>query len=109
MAPHASRKQGEPQMAENKKRQAPDDVLDEAPRRAEGDWESLRGTEDIPAGSEDGKSVPLDRSGRVDTDEHYAEGEDNPYMESDDALPSDEEEEVFRRNNAREGGRFDEV
>jgi len=96
-------------MAENRKREAPEDVRDEAPKRAEGDWESVRGAEDVPAGVKDGKTVPLDRSGRVDTDQHYAEGQDNPYMESDEALPDDEEEEVFRRNNAREGGRFDEV
>ncbi|WP_011582104.1 MULTISPECIES: hypothetical protein [Chelativorans] len=95
-------------MAENRK-QVPEDVRDEAPKREEGDWEAVRGIEDIPAGNEDGKAVPLDRSGRVDTDEHYGEGQDNPYMESDDALPEDEEEEVFRRNNSREGGRFDEV
>jgi len=95
-------------MAENRKR-PPKDVLDEAPKRAKRDWDSVGGSEDIPEGISDGKSVPLDRSGRVDTDEHYGEGQDNPYMESDEALPDDEEEEVFRRNNAREGGRFDEV
>ncbi|WEX10189.1 hypothetical protein [Chelativorans sp. AA-79] len=96
-------------MADDRKSRGPEDAHEEAPGRADGDWDAVRGVETVPARPSDGKDVPLDRSGRVDTDEHYAEGQDNPYMESDDALPDDEEERVFRRNNAREGGRFDET
>jgi len=95
-------------MSENDKRRAPEDVQDEAPKRAEQDWDEVRGVQAIPE-DEAAESVPLDRSGRVDTDEHYGEGQDNPYMESDSALPEDKEEDVFTRNNSREGGRFDEV
>jgi len=95
-------------MTDNGKKQAPEDVSDEAPKREKSDWDAVKGVEFTPEDAE-GENVPFDRSGQVRTDEHYGEGEDNPYMESDEALPDDEEEEVFRRNNAREGGRFDEV
>jgi len=95
-------------MNENRKRQAPEDVLDEAPKRVKRNWDEVRGVQTIPE-DEAAENVPFDQSGRVDTDEHYGEGQDNPYMESDSALPDDEEEDVLKRNNSREGGRFDEV
>ena len=41
--------------------------------------------------------------------EEEAESEDDPYQESDEALPDDEEERVIDRNPSREGGAFDEV
>ncbi|WP_309084764.1 hypothetical protein [Chelativorans sp.] len=94
-------------MADDPKRE-PEDLHEEAPQRAQQNWDDLIGVEDVPE-NVDAEDVPFDQSGRVDTDEHYGEGQDNPYMESDAALPDDEEEEVFSRNNSREGGRFDEV
>jgi hypothetical protein len=36
------------------------------------------------------------------------EDEDNPYQNSDEALPDDEEERRLTRNPSREGGLFDE-
>ncbi len=41
--------------------------------------------------------------------EEEAETDDDPYQESDDALPDDVEEKVLDRNPSREGGKFDEV
>jgi len=41
--------------------------------------------------------------------EEEAETDDDPYQESDDALPDDVEEKVIDRNPSREGGKFDEV
>ncbi|WP_284776797.1 hypothetical protein [Agrobacterium sp. lyk4-40-TYG-31] len=38
-----------------------------------------------------------------------AETDDDPYQESDDALPDDDEEQVLDRNPSMEGGKFDEV
>ncbi|UHS60748.1 hypothetical protein HRR99_04025 [Agrobacterium vaccinii] len=38
-----------------------------------------------------------------------AETDDDPYQESDDALPDDDEEKVLDRNPSMEGGKFDEV
>lgn len=37
------------------------------------------------------------------------EDDDNPYQESDAALPDDLEEEVLDRDPSKEGARFDEV
>jgi hypothetical protein len=37
------------------------------------------------------------------------EDDDNPYQDSDEALPDDRDERVMRRNPSKEGGRFDEV
>ncbi|MES5097477.1 hypothetical protein ABUK73_04525 [Agrobacterium sp. BA1120] len=41
--------------------------------------------------------------------EEEAETDDDPYQESDDALPDDVEEKLLDRNPSREGGKFDEV
>ncbi|WP_421362987.1 hypothetical protein [Agrobacterium rosae] len=41
--------------------------------------------------------------------EEEAETDDDPYQESDDALPDDVEEKFLDRNPSREGGKFDEV
>ncbi|MCR5858555.1 hypothetical protein [Mesorhizobium sp. J428] len=37
------------------------------------------------------------------------EDDDNPYQESDEALPNELEEAVLRKDPSREGSRFDEV
>lgn len=42
-------------------------------------------------------------------EEEEAETDDDPYQESDEALPDDAEERVIDRNPSREGGAFDEV
>jgi hypothetical protein len=42
-------------------------------------------------------------------EEEEAESEDDPYQESDEALPDDAEERVINRNPSREGGAFDDV
>ncbi|QXC51345.1 hypothetical protein KHC17_12575 [Agrobacterium salinitolerans] len=42
-------------------------------------------------------------------EEEEAETEDDPYQESDEALPDDAEERVINRNPSREGGAFDKV
>lgn len=41
--------------------------------------------------------------------EEEAETDDDPYQESDEALPDDDEEKVLNRNPSMEGGKFDEV
>lgn len=37
------------------------------------------------------------------------EDDDNPYQESDDALPDDLEEAVLSKDPSKEGSRFDEI
>lgn len=59
--------------------------------------------EELPAKGE----IPQELEHEIEEDE--LETEDDPYQESDDALPDDEEERVIDRNPSREGGAFDEV
>ncbi|MGV1870407.1 hypothetical protein [Agrobacterium rosae] len=59
--------------------------------------------DDLP---EDGE---LSQQIEQDLREEEAETDDDPYQESDDALPDDIEEKVLDRNPSREGGKFDEV
>jgi hypothetical protein len=41
--------------------------------------------------------------------EEAVDNDDNPYQESDEALPDDEEEASISRDPSREGSRFDEI
>ncbi|MGV1907938.1 hypothetical protein [Agrobacterium cavarae] len=59
--------------------------------------------EELPAKGE----IPQELEHEIEEDE--LETEDDPYQESDEALPDDEEERVIDRNPSREGGAFDEV
>ncbi|MBS9722544.1 hypothetical protein JYU29_17755 [Tianweitania sp. BSSL-BM11] len=56
--------------------------------------------------------VPLDQIENLDDDEAEdvtGQDDDNPYQESDEALPDDQEERSIARDNSREGSRFDQV
>lgn len=59
--------------------------------------------EELPAKGE----IPQELEHEIEEDE--LETEDDPYQESDEALPDDAEERVIDRNPYREGGAFDEV
>lgn len=59
--------------------------------------------EELPAKGE----IPQELEYEIEEDE--LETEDDPYQESDEALPDDAEERVIDRNPSREGGAFDEV
>ncbi|KQZ97353.1 MAG: hypothetical protein PGN22_12670 [Agrobacterium cavarae] len=59
--------------------------------------------EELPAKGE----IPQELEHEIEEDE--LETEDDPYQESDEALPDDAEERVIDRNPSREGGAFDEV
>lgn len=63
---------------------------------------------DIETDSLPGKGeIPQSFEDQVEEDE--AESEDDPYQNSDEALPDDAEEQVIDRNPSREGGAFDDV
>jgi len=59
--------------------------------------------EELPAKGE----IPQELEHEIEEDE--LETDDDPYQESDEALPDDAEERVIDRNPSREGGAFDEV
>jgi hypothetical protein len=53
--------------------------------------------------------VPLDELEADDDEDVTGQDDDNPYQESDEALPDDTEERSIARENSREGGRFGEI
>lgn len=54
--------------------------------------------------------VPLDElEEEEDGDDVTGQDDDNPYGESDEALPDDAEERSIAREDSREGGRFGEI
>jgi hypothetical protein len=75
---------------------------EEKPQAAQVDWDFI-GSEPVIADDEDG---PLEGEQPGDLPE---EDDDNPYQESDEALPDDTEEKVIDRNPEREETRFDDL
>lgn len=78
----------------------------EGPALEQQDWDA------IESGAITPDSIPENGDFRYDVEpagEAPEEDDDNPYQNSDEALPEDREEAALARNPAREGGRFDEV
>lgn len=78
----------------------------EGPALEEQDWEVIESAAITP------DSVAENGDFRYDVEpsgEAPEEDDDNPYQNSDEALPEDREEAALARSPAREGGRFDEV
>lgn len=79
---------------------APEDL----PVLEEQDWEGVGSTETAP------DSIPQNGDLRYDVEqdaEAPGEDDDNPYQNSDEALPGDREEAAIERDPSKEGGRFD--
>lgn len=53
--------------------------------------------------------LPEDLLDEESSGELPEEDDDNPYQESDEALPNELEEAVLRKDPSREGSRFDEI
>ncbi|GHD19846.1 hypothetical protein ACFOEZ_12600 [Tianweitania populi] len=53
--------------------------------------------------------VSLDEIEDDEAEDVTGQDDDNPYQESDEALPDDDEERSIARDNSREGSRFGEV
>ncbi|MEZ2333911.1 hypothetical protein AB6802_29720 [Mesorhizobium sp. RCC_202] len=86
-------------------RQRSDDES-EAPMIEQQDWDAFEGDKALP-------DSPTTEEGAPDLRETEGalpeEDDDNPYQDSDEALPDDEEERALKRDPSREGSRFDEV
>lgn len=81
------------------------DLADEVPGYQQADWD------EIQSGITTREDIPIEEvyeEGVLDG-ELPGEDDDNPYMDSDEALPDDAEERAIRRNPSKEGGTFDEV
>lgn len=86
--------------------QEDESIRDEGPSLEQPDWEAVGSGEIAP------DSIPQDGDLGQDAErpgEVRAEDDDNPYQNSDEALPGDKEEAAIERDPSREGGRFDEV
>lgn len=83
-----------------------DETRNEGPALEEQDWEA------IESGAITPDSIPENGDLRYDAEppgEAPEEDDDNPYQDSDEALPDDREENAIARDPSREGSRFDEV
>ncbi len=70
------------------------------------DWDAIASGEIVPG------SVPQNGDIRYRTDASdmpLGEDDDNPYQNSDEALPDDDEETALARDQSREGDRPDET
>jgi hypothetical protein len=76
------------------------DDLEDPNRPTDSDVDADTPNEDVLARIEEIKEQEAEEA--VDDD-------DNPYQESDEALPDDAEEAAIRRHPSREGSRFDEI
>jgi hypothetical protein len=86
--------------AENKK---PTD----APAMSEQDWDEVGTDEVTPTSTPQNADLRYDK--RHESAELPEEDDDNPYQESDEALPNDREERAITRDPGKESGLFDEV
>jgi hypothetical protein len=87
-------------------RDSEDDIREEGPALEEQDWDA------IGSGAIRPDSIPENGDLRYDVErsgEVPEEDDDNPYQNSDEALPEDTDEAAIARNPAKEDGRFDEV
>jgi len=76
--------------------QQPDPTQTEVPQREQLDWEQVKNAEFVS------EIVPADgdlRVGDEEAAESPEEDDDNPYQESDEALPDDNEERVIAERN----------
>lgn len=72
----------------------------------EQDWEVIKSGSVRPTVISESGDLRYDDD---QTAESLEEEDDNPYQNSDEALPDDEEEAALARNPGKEGGRFDEI
>lgn len=68
------------------------------------DWQGLEGEELDPEDALGNGDLRYDEDG---LDEPAEEDDDNPYQESDEALPDDEEEAAIAADPGKLGGRFE--
>lgn len=80
----------------------------EGPAIEQQDWDAIEAGEIEPVSVPDNGDLRYGEAEGGESGELPGEDEDNPYQESDEALPDDEEEAAISRNPSREG-RFDEV
>ena len=96
-------------MANPQKTEKPDDsaTMAESPPLPTSDWDGL--SEEVEAPIEDLDAIGPNGIETEDSTESLEEEDDNPYQDSDEALPDDKEEAAINRDLYREGKFFNEV
>lgn len=82
------------------------DLTPDAPQIEQQDWDAIESGEIAP------EITPANGDLRYEEEpdgDLPGEDDDNPFQESDEALPDDLEERVISRDPSKEGSRFDEV
>ena len=75
----------------------------------EQDWDALDAGDAKPVAIPENGDLRYSENEAVPSGDLPGEDDDNPYQESDEALPDDKEETAISRNMSHEGGRFDEI
>lgn len=81
-------------------------AVSDVPILEEQDWEAIQSGRIHPGKVSENGDLRYDDEQATKSLE---EEDDNPYQNSDEALPDDEEEAALARNPGKEDGRFDEV
>lgn len=93
--------------ARNPEREKPDTDQETpvGPNLEQQDWEAIEGGELEPVSVPDNGDLRYPEKNDENSGE-LPEEDDNPYQQSDTALPDDPEEEAIARNPSRDDGRF---
>jgi hypothetical protein len=92
-------------MQDDTTKQSALDAAKEAPELEQTDWDDIEAADPFePEAELEDEEIEGEVPGELEE-----EDDDNPYQESDEALPDDLEEKVIQRDPSREGSRFDEI
>ncbi|MFI0846316.1 hypothetical protein [Mesorhizobium sp. IMUNJ 23232] len=92
-------------MQNDTKKRSALDAAKEAPELEQTDWDDIEAADPFAPDVElEDEEIEGEAPGDLPD-----EDDDNPYQESDEALPDDLEEKVIQRDPSREGSRFDEI
>ena len=86
----------------------PPEAEAEGPALEQQDWTDLEGATDSVSTPQNG-DLRYARSEGLRSGDLPGEDDDNPYQDSDEALPTDGEEGALRRDPSKEKDRFGEV
>jgi hypothetical protein len=94
-------------MTDERRRQA--QALPDTPTIEEQDWDAIETGQIVPESVPDNGDESFPDETIQKPGDQPEEDDDNPYQESDEALPDDAEEAALTRDQSKEGSRFDEV
>ena len=81
----------------------------QGPALEQEDWDAVKGGEPASTGVPDEGDLRQEPINAPEPDGLPEEDDDNPYQESDEALPDEEEEAALARDPSKRTSRFDEI